>query len=91
MAKEIKHYVTEGSELRVMTKEESKIREKFLADAAKTEYLELRKTSYPSVGDQLAAIWDCLTSVPMVTEEAAIILEKINKVKEKYPKPEEAE
>ena len=49
-------------------------------------YVELRKRDYPTVGDQLDAIWKELT--PVVDGEADVMKKKIEAVKVKHPKPE---
>lgn len=59
---------------------------------AKEHYKQARAEEYPSVGDQLEAMWGAIASLavsanhplPPATEE---VLDKIEAVKEKYPKP----
>lgn len=45
------------------------------------DYYALRRSAYPSIGDQLDAFWKGVDS-----EEYAIILSKIQAVKDQYPK-----
>ena len=46
------------------------------------DYYALRRGEYPAIGDQLDAIWKGADS-----PEFAVILQKIQEVKQKYPKP----
>jgi hypothetical protein len=55
--------------------------EKVKLEEEKTEYKKLRVTEYPSIGDQLDALWKGGAA-------AAEMLAKIQAVKTKYPKPE---
>mgnify|MGYP000925810938 CR=1 FL=1 len=50
---------------------------------------KLRQAEYPSVGEQLDAIWKHIASLPpdKITSETAEMLNKIQSVKTKYRKP----
>lgn len=49
-------------------------------------YKEKRAAEYPSVGDQLDAIWKALKGLKL-SPEVLEVLNKIESVKTKYPKP----
>ena len=49
-------------------------------------YKRIRREEYPSVGDQLDAIWKMLE--PEDGSEAQDIKDKINAIKSSFPKPE---
>jgi hypothetical protein len=51
------------------------------AALAKTEYQRQRAAEYPSIGDQLDALWKG-------GDAAAAMLAQVQAVKAKYPKPE---
>lgn len=55
--------------------------EQRLLQEAKTEYQRQRAAEYPSIGDQLDALWKG-------GEAAAAMLAQVQAVKTKYPKPE---
>lgn len=50
-------------------------------------YIDKRKSQYPSIGDQLDAIWKCINTTPNLS--GAEMLGKINAVKMKFPKPKD--
>jgi UDP-N-acetylglucosamine 2-epimerase len=51
-------------------------------------YATIRSHRYPSVGNQLEAIWEILKDIPTVAEHPSFVKmqEKILEVKELYPK-----
>lgn len=50
-------------------------------------YKDMRRMSYPGVGDQLDAIWKALGGLELPPgSNAAALLEKIKAVKQEYPK-----
>lgn len=51
------------------------------AEIASSEYARDRASEYPSIGDQLDALWKG-------GDDAAAMLEQVMAVKSKYPKPE---
>lgn len=54
-------------------------------------YKEKRKEEYPSIAEQLDAIWKIIGSIPFadgVPEEAITVFDQIRAIKEKYPKTE---
>lgn len=55
------------------------------AEFAKTEYQRQRAAEYPSIGDQLDAIWEFLDSLQL-KGEAEEIFKEIKAIKEKYDK-----
>lgn len=52
----------------------------------KGDYRTLRAQEYPDVGEQLDALWKEMQALPR-TEEAEAMLQRIQDVKKKYPKP----
>ncbi len=48
-------------------------------------YKEKRAREYPSVGDQLDAIWKALATIDL-PEQSKVMLDAINSVKTKFPK-----
>ena len=63
--------------------EESEYKER----QAKTGYINKRQMAYPAIGDQLDAIWDCLASIPALSEKGSKVYEQIQKIKKEFPKP----
>jgi len=49
------------------------------------DYRQRRAQEYPSVGEQLDALWKEMQALPR-TEEAEAMLQRIRDVKAKYPK-----
>ena len=62
------------------------IRQEYISAMAAVVYKEKRAKEYPSVGDQLDAIWKMLE--PAEGTEARAVKDAISAVKEKYPKPQ---
>lgn len=52
----------------------------------KGDYRTLRAQEYPSIGEQLDALWKEMQALPR-TQEAEAMLQRIRDVKAKYPKP----
>ncbi len=49
----------------------------------------LRRDAYPSIGDQLDAIWKALRANPdLLPPDTQAMLQKIDEVKTNYPKPD---
>lgn len=53
------------------------------------DYAGNRRGAYPPIGDQLDALWGLVAGLPQ-TEQSAGILEEIQRVKARYPKPADA-
>lgn len=52
------------------------------------DYREARQPEYPSIPDQLDAIWKALAVSGLnLPPETLAMLRKVRKVKERYPKP----
>lgn len=59
-----------------------------LVAAADGSYRLRRRLEYPDVGEQLDAIWKALAALPQpLPAEAQAVLDRINAVKAKHPKP----
>lgn len=50
------------------------------------DYAEARRSEYPSIGDQLDALWKTL-STQNLPKETRDLLDRIEATKRKYPKP----
>lgn len=66
-------------------------RQEYIEFLADNLYKEKREKDYPPIGDQLDAIWkmisDHLSGTIENTDEVEAMFEKIQDVKQKYPKP----
>lgn len=60
-----------------------------IARAAAGSYRIRRQAEYPSVGEQLDALWKVIAGMPpgQIPAEAQAVLDKVNAVKAKHPKP----
>jgi hypothetical protein len=53
----------------------------------KQDYAKLRREAYPDVGDQLEAIWIAISAVAReLPPEVLDMLDRIQRVKDKFPK-----
>ena len=55
-------------------------------EVIKRTYKKNRELAYPSIGDQLDAIWKCIANNGNLTAEGTDILNEIIQVKNDYPK-----
>ena len=59
------------------------------AESGRTAYARARVTEYPSVGDQLDALWKIVTAMQAMADipaEAGAVMQIIQDVKHKHPK-----
>ena len=73
--------------------EVARILTEYEAHLAAVEYRRLRAAEYPSIGDQLDALWKGIQGLSQATgamlpKEVADMADLIQSVKTKYPKPE---
>lgn len=63
-------------------------RQRQVARAAAGSYRARRRAEYPAAGEQLDAIWKALAGMPgQLPAEAQAVLDQVNAVKAKHPKP----
>lgn len=85
----------EGKRVPISAEEEAEIlaeREQALQAKRARRYAENRSREYPSIGDQLDAIYKGIRSIARgeaLSPECVAWLLKIQEIKDKYPKPED--